>query len=131
MLTICIGRSRQRLRLQCTRFYTQGELFKMTREQGKNSSIWFEYGPNLYQPINNDYELRFVCQIIEGDIDSYMPDEDREHNKRDLEDIAHTHAFDARVRKQRGTHSRNKRTSVSDTPQYTTEPTTTVQCRDP
>jgi hypothetical protein len=131
MLTICIGRSRKRLTLLCSRFYTHTELFKMTRDQSKNSSIWFEYGPNLYQPINNDHELRFVCQIIEGDIDSFMSDEDREQNRLDLEDAAHTQMLDSRVRKQRGVHIRNKHTSVLDTPHHTTEPATTVQCIDP
>jgi hypothetical protein len=131
MLTICIGKSRKRLTLMCSRFYTHAELFKMTRDQSKDSSIWFEYGPNLYQPINNDHELRFVCQIIEGDIDSFMSEEDREQNRRDLEDAAHTQNCDPRMRKQRGSHSRNKPASVLDIPQHTSKPVTTWQCIHP
>jgi hypothetical protein len=98
MLTICFGASRKRLKLQCTRFYTHGELFRMTREQSRNSSVWFEYGPNLYEPIQNDIELRFVCHMIEGDIDSFQSDQDREQNKRDLADLAHTNSYEASMR---------------------------------
>lgn len=98
MLNICIGQRRTRIKLNCTRFYTHAELFTMTREQGRNSSIWFEYGPNLYQPIYTDQELRFVCHVMEGEIDSYMSEEDRDQNKRDLEDTAHTHSFEMSIR---------------------------------
>jgi hypothetical protein len=101
MMNICLGPSRKRITLQCTRFYTQGELFKLTRDQSRNSTVWLEYGPNLYQPIKNDYELRFACQMMEGEIDSYMPQEDREQNSRDVADAIHTHSYEMSIRVRR------------------------------
>jgi hypothetical protein len=101
MLNICIGPSRKRIQLECTRFYTHGELFKITREKSRNSTIWFEYGPNLYQPINTDQELRFCCHMLEGDIDSCMSEEDREQNRRDLADTVHTNSFENSLRGRR------------------------------
>jgi hypothetical protein len=98
MLTICMGAARKRIELMSTRFYTHGELFRMTREQGRNTTIWFEYGPNLYQQVNSDAELRFVCHILEGDIDSFQSDSDREQNKRDVADALHTQSYEASVR---------------------------------
>jgi hypothetical protein len=115
MLTICIGPSRKRLQLQCTRFYTQAELFKMTREQSRNSSVWFEYGPNLYQPINSDSDLRFVCNVLEGDINSYMSCEDREQNKRDVADAVHTQSFEHSIRGRRTSFGSKKLNSMYDT----------------
>lgn len=115
MLSICIGASRKRLELNCSRFYTHGELFKMAREQGRNSPIYFEYGPNLYQPINSDTELRFVCHVLEGDIDSFQSEHDREQNRRDLSDAQHTHSYEAsiRARKSLATSKYQKSNSTS------------------
>jgi hypothetical protein len=93
-----MGAARKRIELMSTRFYTHGELFRMTREQGRNTTIWFEYGPNLYQQVNSDAELRFVCHILEGDIDSFQSDNDREQNKRDVADALHTQSYEASVR---------------------------------
>jgi hypothetical protein len=142
MLNICIGPSRKRIQLDCSRFYTHTELFRITREQSRNSTTWFEYGPNLYQPINTDQELRFVCNIIEGDIDSFMSDEDREQNRRDLSETAHTHQYENSLRGRRPRvspklpntsrdHSRHKRESVieeqdTDTMQYKHTPDVAV-----
>ena len=101
IMNICIGQSRKRITLQSTRFYTQGELFKLTRDQSRNSTVWLEYGPNLYQPIKTDHELRFTCQMMEGEIDSYMPQEDREQNNRDVADAIHTHNYEMSIRVRR------------------------------
>jgi hypothetical protein len=87
---ICKGQKNKRVVLACTRFYSTDELFKIAREPNKQTPLWLEYGPNLYQEIKSDTELRFACALMEGDIDSNQTDEDREQHKRDVRDAADT-----------------------------------------
>ena len=107
MLYICKGQSRKRLTLSCCRFYSAQELFKISREQGKNTLLWLEYGPNLYQVIMTDSELRFACCLVEGDIDSTFTDEDRKLHIDQVADMAHTDACEMSV--SRGARKRNNR----------------------
>ncbi|KAJ1478114.1 hypothetical protein T484DRAFT_1749755 [Baffinella frigidus] len=90
MFYLCKGNGRKRITLSCSRFYSHEELFRLVRTSNKSIPIWFEYGPNLYQHINNDCELRFACQMVQGDIESNLPIEDYEQHKLDLLDYAHT-----------------------------------------
>jgi hypothetical protein len=114
MLTLCTGHARKRIKLECTRFYSHHELFKRMRDLNKSIPIWFEYGPNLYQAINNDTELRFACQIIERDIESYMSVEDQEENRRMIIDQAHTKECEMReARRQRKENKSLKKLSTT------------------
>ena len=80
--------------LLCSRFYTTHELFKIAREQGKHLNLYVEFGPNLYQPIHSDTELRFVCCLLEGEIEANFTDEERQMNEEQVADTAHTDAYD-------------------------------------
>lgn len=94
MLNLCTGNSRTRIKIECTRFYSQYELFRTIRLLNKSTPVWLEYGPNLYQPINTDHELRFACQLVEGDIESYMSSEDQEEHRRTILDQVHTREYE-------------------------------------
>lgn len=81
----------------------------MIRRFDKAVPIWLEYGPNLYQPINNDCELKFACHLIEGDIESTMSDADREQHQRDLADYAHTKEYESTRRSRTRFHANYKK----------------------
>jgi hypothetical protein len=115
MLTLCTGHTRKRIKLDCTRFYSHHELFKKIRDLHKSIPIWFEFGPNLYQSINTDSDLRFACQIVERDIESYMSSEDQEENRRMIIDQAHTK--DCEIRE-----ARRQRKEAQSTNTYHTHP---------
>jgi hypothetical protein len=86
--------------IDCSRFYSHYEMFNDIRNNlHKSVPIWLEYGPNLYQPINSDTELRFACQMVERDIESHMPIEDQEENRRMVLDQAHTKECEQALRK--------------------------------
>jgi hypothetical protein len=91
----CTGPRRTRMRIECTHFYTQYELFK---KFNKSLPVWLEYGPNLYQPVNNETELRFACQMVERDIDSFMSTEDRDEHRLMIADQAHTKEYENSIR---------------------------------
>jgi len=90
MLHICKGPARKRLTLMCARFYSAQELFKIAREQGKHTNVYVEFGPNLYQPIHSDIELRFVCSLLEGEIEANFSDDERKLNTAQNDDTDHT-----------------------------------------
>ena len=120
MLFLCKGSSRKRIILACSRFYSSTELFKIARESNRNTPLYLEYGPNLYQPIINDNELRFVCQLLEGDIASYMSPEDCEANRLCVLDSAHTSEYERlrkppRVKSRVTVIPRTKQTDLSPT----------------
>jgi len=96
--------------LQCTRFYSHHELFRLAREPNKHTQLWFEYGPNLFKSIDTDHELRFVCHLIEGDIDSNMSEADREQHDRDVRDSTHTDRFEASQLRNRRSRPRHDAT---------------------
>jgi hypothetical protein len=101
MFYLCKGHSKKRLVLSCTRFYSQEELYRMTRELPKSIPTWLEYGPNMYQRINNDCELRFACSMVQGDIESNLPVEDYEQHKLDQQDYIHTNECENSFRPRR------------------------------
>jgi hypothetical protein len=98
---ICKGQKNKRLVLACTRFYSAAELFRMSREPNKQTLLWLEYGPNLYQEIKNDTELKFACAMMEGDIESNQSEEDREQHKRDVRDAHETQEFEFSLKSRR------------------------------
>jgi hypothetical protein len=112
MLHICKGYARKRLTLLCSRFYSAQELFKLAREQGRNTVLFLEFGPNLYHPIHTDTELRFVCSMMEGEIEASFPDDERRMNVEQVADMAHTEAFEQAMF--RGTRKRSQRPKDPD-----------------
>ena len=90
----------------CSRFYTTHELFKIAREQGKYQTLCIEYGPNLFQPIYSDTELRFVCSLLEGEIEANFTDDERQMNADIVADTAHTDACEGVLR---GVRKKNHR----------------------
>ena len=112
MLHICTGPTRKRLTLMCSRFYSAHELFKVAREQGKHQNLYFEFGSNLYQPIYSDTELRFVCCLLEGEIEAHFPDDERRMNDDIVADTAHTDACEQGML--RGARKKNHRAKDPD-----------------
>lgn len=109
MMYLCKGPYKTRIYLMSQRFYCNGEIFRYAREPSRNALLWLEYGPNLYQPIYNDNELRFVCNLLQGVVESNIGDEDHEQYKRDLADQQHTADYEAQVaRMHRKTKTRVK-----------------------
>ena len=99
MVYICYGTQRKRLVLDCSRFYGREELFDILREKHKNAPLCMEFGPNLYQPIMCDVELRLVCSIVEKYISSHQSDEDFTEHKLQQIDTTHTIQCEARMRR--------------------------------
>jgi hypothetical protein len=114
MLYLCKGNARKRFQLECTRFYSSTELFQLARKINRSIPIYFEYGPNLYQPINNDTELRFVCLLLEGNIESYMSSDDIELHRLDMLDIAHTTEFERGRKPLRIKHKKDCESTMVD-----------------
>lgn len=112
MMHICKGHARRRLTLLCSRFYTSHELFKLSREQGRSTPLYLEFGPNLYHPINTDSELRFVCSLLEGEIEASFSEDERCMNIDQVADIAHTDAYEQCV--YRGARKRGPRPKETD-----------------
>jgi hypothetical protein len=92
----------------CSRFYTAHELFKIAREQGRYQNLCMEFGPNLYQPIHSDNDLRFVCCLLEGEIEANFTDDERWMNADMVADTAHTDACEHGMH--RGARKKNHRT---------------------
>jgi hypothetical protein len=92
---LCKGYNRSRVVLGCSKFWSSLELFHKMRRLDKSVPIWLEFGDNQYQPIFSDSDLKFACQMIEGDIESNLPEEDYEQHQRDLADYAHTKRYHA------------------------------------
>ena len=122
---LCKGYGRNRINLSCSRFYSTMELFHKMRRLDRSIPIWIEYGPNMYQPITNDTELRFACQMVEGDIESNMPSEDREQHQRDLADYSHTKDFDFMRRSQK--RSSGKKQSAKKISTFTEDPAKEIE----
>jgi hypothetical protein len=54
MVYICHGYNRKRLVLDCSRFYSREELFRISRDQHKGQHLSLEYTSGLYQPLSCD-----------------------------------------------------------------------------
>lgn len=109
MMYLCKGPYKTRVYLMTSRFHSNGEIFRYAREPSRYTQIWLEYGPNLYQPIYNDNELRFVCNLLQGEVESSLDEKDHEQYKRDLADQQHTADYEAQVaRMHRTTKTRVK-----------------------
>jgi hypothetical protein len=102
------------------------ELFHIARRLDKSVLIWIEYGPNMYQPITNDVELRFACQMLEGEIESSMSQEDQEQHKRDLSDYAHTKEYEYMHRTRTRTSGKKRCSKITKNVVY--EVTETENC---
>ena len=99
MVYICHGYLRKRLVLDCCKFYSKEELFHIARVQHKGAQLSLEYGPNLYQPLSCDVELRFACCMVEAYVSSHQPDEDREADRLQRIEMLHTASFEAKMRR--------------------------------
>ena len=96
---ICHGSRHKRLVLDCSRFYSKEELFRISRETHKGKQTFIEYGPNLYQTISCDTELKLACSMVEGYVASHQSDEDFIEHRRCQIDTAHTTQFEARMKR--------------------------------
>ena len=118
---ICHGPTHKRFILACSRIYSPEEIFDGVTALNHRGSISLEYGPNLFEWVENDTELQFVCKIVSGDHSSYISDEDHTQHIRDTEDSAHTDAYEkhlahvmsrkgrSRYRKKNGGRTRGNR----------------------
>ena len=130
MVYICHGNLRKRLVLDCTRFYCKEELFRISRDQYKGVQLWLEHGPNLYQHIMCDVELRFACSMSEAYISSHQSDEDIEEHKRCQADAAHTDRFDSRMRRKARSSRDNNTSKKKMSSNIEQEPTSDVHTTD-
>ena len=112
IMYLCKGPYKTRVYLMTGRFHSNGEIFRYAREPSRHTQIWLEYGPNLYQPIYNDNELRFACHLLQGEVESNISDPDHEQYKRDLADQQHTADYEAQVARMH----RNTKTRVKSEP---------------
>ena len=104
MVYICHGSNHRRLVLDCSRFYSKEELFRISRETQKGKQTFLEYGPNLYQPIVCDTELKLACSMVEGHITSHQSDEDLIEHRRCQMDALHTTQFEAKMKRKARTN---------------------------
>lgn len=103
---ICKGSSRKRVVLESSRFYSPEELFDSVIDAQQRGDISIEYGPNLFEWVETELELKFVCKLIAGDHASYISYEDHEQHARDMEDSAHTEAYEKNLARNRSRKTR-------------------------
>jgi hypothetical protein len=99
MVYICHGYNRKRLVLDCSRFYSREELFRISRDQHKGQPLSLEYTSGLYQPLSCDVELRLACSMVEAYIASHQSDDDLAEHRRCQMDAIHTSSFEAKIRR--------------------------------
>ena len=105
MVHICYGNPRHRIVLDCSRFYSRDEIFRISRDKHKGSQLSLEYETNFYQPIGCDIELRFACALVEQYCASFQSEEDLREHRAGLADAAHTALANAKWRQKPKTHS--------------------------
>jgi hypothetical protein len=94
MLNLCTGGTRKRMNLATSRFYSPEELFNFVMHSYSGSALTLEYGPNLYELIENEHELRFACKLLAHDHASYISDDDYEEHLRCIADSNHTDKYE-------------------------------------
>jgi hypothetical protein len=99
MVHICYGNPRHRLVLDCSRFYSRDEIFRITRDKHKSAQLSLEYEDNLYQPIGCDVELRFACAMVEQYCASFQSEEDIQEFRNGLAETAHTLLTESRCKR--------------------------------
>ena len=97
MLNLCTGRTRKRMVLATSRFYSPEELFDFVVRSYNGSALTLEYGPNLYELIENEHELRFACKLLAHEHASYISDEDYEEHLRCIADSNHTDKYEKQL----------------------------------
>ena len=131
IMYICHGYRRKRLVLDCSRFYSREELFHIVRTQHRGSQISLEHGPNLYQILCCDIELRLACSMAEANIASHQSDEDRLAKLECDEDRIHTDACNAKIKRkskiQSGDYGGNDKTKMFSNIDTVTVPSTLSQ----
>jgi hypothetical protein len=103
MVYICHGNLRQRLVLDCSRFYSKDEIFRIARD--KHKQLFLEYGSNIYLQITCDVELRFASAMVEKYVASFQSDEDLQEHLRGMADMAHTERVEAKMRRKPKTNA--------------------------
>ena len=123
MVYICHGFRHKRFVLDCSRFYSKEELFRISRETQKGAPTFLEYGPNLYQTISCDTELKLACSMAERYIASHQSEEDFLEHQRGQVDAMHTTQYEAKMRRKTPTNydEQKKKPSSSSEPVHTEE----------
>jgi hypothetical protein len=116
---ICYGQTRKRFVLACSRFFSPEEIFNKAVDLYQRGPVSLEYGPNLFQLIETELELQFVCKLVSGDHSSYISDEDYTQHLLCVEESQHTDAYEkelnrGRSRKQRARNGRAARKKNND-----------------
>ena len=119
MVNFCVGRSRTRLVLTLTHFYSPEELFDIVTPHKNTKRVCVEYGPNLFADIENDHELKFACKMVAYDHASYIPEADYQQHLSDqaestATDLYETYLADAhKARRHARRHNRTGTRSCS------------------
>jgi len=88
----------------------------MSRETQKSAQTFLEYGPNLYQTISCDTELKLACSMVEGYVASHQSDEDFAEHRRCQLDSIHTTQFETKMRRKNRTNYDEQKRKPSSSP---------------
>jgi hypothetical protein len=83
--------------LATSRFYSPEELFDTVVKTYRSHIVSIEYGPNLYERVEDEHQLRFVCKLVARDHASYIPEQDYIQHIQDTEESAHTDIYEKKL----------------------------------
>ncbi|KAJ1471163.1 hypothetical protein T484DRAFT_1753477 [Baffinella frigidus] len=98
--------------LQAETVRRRPELFENVIDAQQRGAISFEYGPDLFEWVETEGELKFVCKLVSADHASYISDADQEQHIRDMEDSAHTELYEKTIARNRNRKTRARGRTV-------------------